>query len=174
MATQAFLSFFSPLPSPSPSPNHPPPVTAEESVALCLFNLAAGGSCIMSQPSVPLYQCSVCGKTFSSYQALGGHKSSHRRLAAPGEPGRADRPAGPTNGESNGSGAHQCSLCMRRFQTGQALGGHKRLHYWEAAAAPSSSFISVNVREFDLNLPPEEEDEEIQSPLLRKKIRLSD
>ncbi|PKU59463.1 Zinc finger protein AZF3 [Dendrobium catenatum] len=120
----------------------------------------------MSQPSVPLYQCSVCGKTFSSYQALGGHKSSHRRLAAPGEPGRADRPAGPTV-------AHQCSLCMRRFQTGQALGGHKRLHYWEAAAAPSSSFISVNVRVFDLNLPPEEE-EEIQSPLLRKKIRLSD
>ncbi|KAL0921786.1 hypothetical protein M5K25_008895 [Dendrobium thyrsiflorum] len=174
MATEAFLSFSYLLPSPSPSPNHPPPATAEESVALCLFNLAAGDSCVMSQPSVPLYQCSVCQKTFSSYQALGGHKSSHRRPPVPGESGRADRPAGPPDGESNGSGAHQCSFCMRRFQTGQALGGHKRLHYWDKAAAPSSSSISVNVREFDLNLPAEEKEEEIQSPLLRKKIRLSD
>ncbi|KAH0728968.1 hypothetical protein KY289_000156 [Solanum tuberosum] len=35
-----------------------------------------------------LYKCSVYGKGFGSYQALGGHKASHRKLVAGG--GRGD------------------------------------------------------------------------------------
>lgn len=106
-----------------------------------------------SQPSdgaKQSYQCSICGKSFSSYQALGGHKTSHRK------PVSVDDVA---NGNaSSGAGGdrvkvHQCSICLRTFPSGQALGGHKRLHY-EGGAAAKLKF------EFDLNMPaPEVETE---------------
>ncbi|XP_020593613.1 zinc finger protein ZAT6-like [Phalaenopsis equestris] len=167
MAAEALSSFFFfPLfsPSSSPSPNHPPPPqpTAED--------LPGWEGYVTNQPPHPLYHCSVCGKSFSSYQALGGHKSSHRRASVTGGEERRWSSAG----VSDGSGPHRCSLCFRRFPTGQALGGHKRLHYWEPAPLPPPSYsdISVNGCGFDLNLPPE--DEEPRSALLRKKIRVSD
>ncbi|EEC83328.1 hypothetical protein OsI_28713 [Oryza sativa Indica Group] len=32
----------------------------------------------LSAPVGAEFKCSVCGRSFSSYQALGGHKTSHR------------------------------------------------------------------------------------------------
>ncbi|KAK8933772.1 Zinc finger protein ZAT6 [Platanthera zijinensis] len=179
MATEALLSLFPSLPSPSPRHAPPPPPhipffpSAEKHLALCLFSLSSGG--IRQQTDSPMYRCSVCGKTFASYQALGGHKSSHRRHDMTAEAARVASSGASSGGSSGGSGAHQCSLCHRRFPTGQALGGHKRLHYWESTAAASSS-VSGTVRGFDLNLPPAltaEDEEEVQSPVPSKKMRFT-
>ena len=77
------------------------------------------------------YKCDVCGKEFTSYQALGGHKASHRvKLQQPlvdnanAEAGGQTRPRMAPSGK-----IHKCSICHVVFPTGQALGGHKRRHY---------------------------------------------
>jgi hypothetical protein len=146
----------------------------------------------------------VRGKAFASYQALGGHKSSHRRpptgeqyaaaLAA------AQQAAGSAAGHSEetmttSGGPHRCTICRRGFATGQALGGHKRCHYWDgssvsvslsattSATGTGTGSSGVTVRNFDLNLMPVpesdgmrrwvDEEEEVQSPLPIKKRRIS-
>ncbi|KAL3621082.1 ZINC FINGER protein [Castilleja foliolosa] len=114
------------------------------------------------------YKCSVCGKAFTSYQALGGHKASHR--AKP-----------PTTTDDGGSAAnyvlalnpsgrvHECSVCHKAFPTGQALGGHKRRHYegvigGGAAKSRTTSSTGGVARNIDLNMPPSPEcDEEVES-----------
>ncbi|CAN6168641.1 unnamed protein product [Urochloa humidicola] len=122
------------------------------------------------------YECSVCGKVYPSYQALGGHKTSHRKPPTPpptATPQAAPAPAGDEAATGTGGGAHaeekvhQCSLCLRTFPSGQALGGHKRLHYEggadgvkadkdAAAKTKASAAHQANpavLRDFDLNLP---------------------
>lgn len=135
------------------------PSTEEEYLAICLIMLARGAtdrrkssSPIPDRDPAPAptnsatklnlsYKCSVCDKSFPSYQALGGHKASHRKSA--GGFGVEDHQStsstttittttnsGNNNSYIVGSGkAHQCSICHKSFPTGQALGGHKRCHY---------------------------------------------
>jgi len=115
------------------------------------------------------YECSVCGKVYPSYQALGGHKTSHRKPPPAPAAQAAAAPAGDEAAPLGGGVAHaeekvhQCSLCLRTFPSGQALGGHKRLHYEGGAAgadgvkadktkASAAQATSV-LRDFDLNLP---------------------
>lgn len=129
----------------------------EEYLALCLLMLARG-TAVQPPPTPPPpsrrlssdhrdFKCTVCGKSFNSYQALGGHKTSHRKPPA----NNANVPSGqePSNNKShsnggsvifNGNGTvsnsvnqsgkiHTCSICFKSFSSGQALGGHKRCHY---------------------------------------------
>nr|CAB3500427.1 unnamed protein product [Digitaria exilis] len=128
------------------------------------------------------FHCAVCGKAFSSYQALGGHKSSHRKPPTPEQ--YAAVAAASTGGEldetEGGGGPHRCSICRKGFATGQALGGHKRCHYWDGSSVPVSSVSASVMRNFDLNLMPVPEssgmrrwveEEEVQSPVLPIKKR---
>ncbi|XP_047087753.1 zinc finger protein 1-like [Lolium rigidum] len=156
----------------------------EEHLALSLLMLARGhrDQRASSSPAQE-HACSVCGKAFASYQALGGHKASHRPKPPPAA--AVDEPAAsPVASSSTSSGAggkvHECSVCKKTFPTGQALGGHKRCHYEGpigGVAAASSGF--------DLNLPalPDivtdrcmqaaaADEEEVLSPLAFKKPRL--
>ncbi|KAK9044249.1 hypothetical protein V6N11_072564 [Hibiscus sabdariffa] len=131
------------------------PTTEEEYLALCLIMLARGRSAdsagvdhyrlqpsssssqLPPPPPPPLklsYKCSVCDKAFNSYQALGGHKASHRKPSADAAATSTtvDNPSttGTTTSGTNGGGRlHECSICHKSFPTGQALGGHKRCHY---------------------------------------------
>ncbi|KAE8661215.1 Detected protein of unknown function [Hibiscus syriacus] len=86
------------------------------------------------------YKCSVCSKAFNSYQALGEHKVSQRKLS--------------------GSNYDQSTST-----TGQALRGHKRCHH-EGGVGNSASVVStsegvgstnttthISNRGFDLNMP---------------------
>ncbi|CAN4112110.1 unnamed protein product [Withania somnifera] len=183
------------------------PPTEEEYLALCLIMLARSGTgssasgtshvaAIHQQPEkktadlqppteVVLYQekreksykCTVCDKAFSSYQALGGHKASHRKITATASDD--NNPSTSTSTSSavnisalNPSGrSHVCSICHKAFPTGQALGGHKRRHYEGklggnnrdnggvgvhsgSVVTTSDGGASTHIpRDFDLNMP---------------------
>ncbi|KAG6400345.1 hypothetical protein SASPL_137171 [Salvia splendens] len=173
--------------------DHP---TEEEYLALCLIMLARGGATSSTaappQKSLPppppatVYKCSVCNKGFGSYQALGGHKASHRKLTSSGggDENSTTSASAVTSTSGGGGRVHECSICHKHFPTGQALGGHKRRHYDGAAAAASSSEgvgSTVSHRDFDLNLPalPDQfwrrfgGEDEVESPHPAKKARAS-
>ncbi|KAG7577882.1 Zinc finger C2H2-type [Arabidopsis thaliana x Arabidopsis arenosa] len=205
--------------SPSSSSSSPPrsrpksqnqDLTEEEYLALCLLMLAKDqpSQTRFHQQSQSLtpppesknlpYKCSVCGKAFPSYQALGGHKASHR-IKPPTVISTADDSTAPIIsivGEKHPIAAsgkiHECSICHKVFPTGQALGGHKRCHYegnlgggGGSKSISHSGSVSSTVSEershrgfIDLNLPALPElslhnnpivDEEILSPLTGKK-----
>ncbi|GMJ12810.1 salt tolerance zinc finger [Hibiscus trionum] len=174
----------------------PPPLTTEEEyLALCLIMLARGSAAsdggdddrrrVSSSEAGATpsglkmsYKCSVCDKAFPSYQALGGHKASHRKPSTDGAAANNQSITSTTSsgggGDTGGNGrAHKCSICHKTFPTGQALGGHKRCHYeggnnnnHNSNKSGSVSLSGVTVSEggasrqthrvnfgFDLNLP---------------------
>ncbi|XWS45160.1 hypothetical protein CRYUN_Cryun15aG0112800 [Craigia yunnanensis] len=175
------------------------PPTEEEYLALCLLMLAQGNTTRTSPSSAEKnslnnYKCTVCKKAFPSYQALGGHKASHRKHGGADEhptttttTAAATTTAVATNSppmNNPGGKTHMCSICYKTFSSGQALGGHKRCHY-EAGSNNNSGNDGVksssqSQRDFDLNLTagPEEpsnidvnqkdkssgDDEEVESP----------
>ncbi|KAL0356928.1 UNVERIFIED_CONTAM: Zinc finger protein AZF2 [Sesamum calycinum] len=144
----------------------------------------------LTTTTINSYKCSVCNKAFPSYQALGGHKASHRAkpptaTADDGNPPTVLPTASTYTSVINSSGKlHECSICHKSFPTGQALGGHKRRHYegviGSAAAKSRTTTTSSNggggsdqmtvavSRNIDLNLPPSPGfhcDEEVESAL---------
>ncbi|XP_057510070.1 zinc finger protein ZAT9-like [Actinidia eriantha] len=102
------------------------------------------------------YVCETCFKVFRSYQALGGHRASHKKPRV--QNNLASKPE-PKNGEK----VHECPYCFRVFSSGQALGGHKRSHV--TGSSSTTTIVTPNKSKFgenmiDLNLPaPIEEDE---------------
>ncbi|KAF8115282.1 hypothetical protein N665_0029s0118 [Sinapis alba] len=181
-------------------------LTEDEYIALCLMLLARDGDRTRDLPSLLhptptlIYKCSVCDKEFSSYQALGGHKASHRKNSSMSQSSGGDdhqATASAITIVSHGGGGsvkpqHVCSICNKSFATGQALGGHKRCHY-EGKNPSSSVSVSEGVgstshvssgshnhhhRGFDLNIPPIPEfstvngEEEVMSPMPTKKLKL--
>ncbi|KAL0392110.1 UNVERIFIED_CONTAM: Zinc finger protein ZAT6 [Sesamum radiatum] len=117
----------------------------EEYLALCLVMLARGGAPPLhpkpsqSQPRIPVppppadqsklvYKCSVCDKAFGSYQALGGHKASHRKLSAGDDNPTSTSTSTVTTstvaagGSGSGGRTHECSICHKCFP-GAGLGG---------------------------------------------------
>ncbi|KAJ0241974.1 Zinc finger protein AZF1 [Hirschfeldia incana] len=129
----------------------------EEYLALCLLMLARGTA--VQPPLTPPppsrrpptsdhrdFKCTVCGKSFNSYQALGGHKTSHRKpptnnnvnvVPSSQEPANNNGHSNvvfsgnvtASNGVNQSGKIHTCSICFKSFSSGQALGGHKRCHY---------------------------------------------
>lgn len=58
------------------------------------------------------YTCAECGRSYSMYQALGGHVTGHSRR----------------RGNSKREKLYQCRECFAVFSTGQQLGGHMTMH----------------------------------------------
>ncbi|KAK7396515.1 hypothetical protein VNO78_17579 [Psophocarpus tetragonolobus] len=82
------------------------------------------------------FECKTCNRKFSSFQALGGHRASHKRSKLEGDELKA-----PAMSLSLGNKPkiHECSICGQEFSLGQALGGHMRRH----RAAINEDFTSI-------------------------------
>ncbi|KAM1453638.1 hypothetical protein ACFXTH_003199 [Malus domestica] len=189
----------------SKRPRSEDPPTEEEYLALCLIILARGTTTSSELPPQPpsrdlSYKCSVCNKGFSSYQALGGHKASHRKSDSSAAAMVDHQIAAASSVTTTSGRTHECSICHKTFRTGQALGGHKRCHYHGGSAATSAVTTSEgggagasshsqshqSQRGFDLNMPALPEfwpgfggdkksqlsgEQEVQSPMVGKKPR---
>ncbi|XP_077236593.1 C2H2 type zinc finger transcription factor family [Tasmannia lanceolata] len=139
--------------------------------------------------SIGIYRCITCNKSFSTHQALGGHRASHKK----GKNSSAseeftlgedceDEQAGLTHVDNSleseqnslpkAAMPHLCNICNKTFLTGQALGGHKRCHWTGPTEAPTSSITSpedtaksgLQPRDFDLNELPTIEDQDLGFP----------
>ncbi|KAM3279449.1 hypothetical protein ACQJBY_046671 [Aegilops geniculata] len=76
------------------------------------------------------FVCKTCGRAFASFQALGGHRTSHLR----GRHG-LELDVGVARAiKERKKQRHECHICGLGFEMGQALGGHMRRHREEIAA----------------------------------------
>ncbi|XP_016515360.1 uncharacterized protein LOC107832070 isoform X1 [Nicotiana tabacum] len=137
------------------------------------------------------FECTTCNKSFYSYQALGGHRASHKRTKGcenitiaieHTQNQAADNKLTNTKNSSNDSTidefgekvetssvskklkGYECPICFKIFQSGQALGGHKRSHLIAKAKSNNQAVIlqkpTPEIRDFlDLNLPAPVEEE---------------
>ncbi|KAL0535660.1 hypothetical protein IC582_030001 [Cucumis melo] len=137
------------------------------------------------------FQCNSCNKIFHSYQALGGHRASHKKakgcLASKTENSENSIETEISNDptfeskstatalevenqqeseihmgyEKKNRKHHQCSICLKIFSSGQALGGHKRSHLISGSESrnkfpetTSNQKPDAEIRDYlDLNLP---------------------
>ncbi|KAJ3683998.1 hypothetical protein LUZ61_013162 [Rhynchospora tenuis] len=70
-----------------------------------------------------IYECKTCQRQFPSFQALGGHRTSHKRPRA-----RAEGIGLVLGASKKAKQRHECTVCGAEFAMGQALGGHMRRH----------------------------------------------
>ncbi|KAF8088568.1 hypothetical protein N665_0536s0018 [Sinapis alba] len=131
-----------------------------------------------------VYQCKTCDKSYHSFQALGGHRASHKKPKLGATALKCEEKRSSSTVETAGvvgsflslqvtssdgnkklEKTHECSICKAEFSSGQALGGHMRRHrgLTQNANATSShdqeSIRPKNFLELDLNLPAPEIDE---------------
>ncbi|EEF42869.1 zinc finger protein ZAT5 [Ricinus communis] len=128
-----------------------------EPEAMATTRAATTKGMMCSGPSY-VYQCKTCNRCFPSFQALGGHRASHKKPNNKGTGSNEEKKGreqeeedqlllNDTNttlslqianrGSSNPTAAaaniksnkvHECSICGAEFSSGQALGGHMRRH----------------------------------------------
>ncbi|KAL4324439.1 hypothetical protein GQ457_11G030260 [Hibiscus cannabinus] len=105
------------------------------------------------------YKCETCNRSFRSHQALGGHRASHslKNKQIPED----DEDSGDDDDDRrihHQQRIFECPFCDKVFQSGQALGGHKKVHFAHQDKASVSSSSTPQL--FDLNLPASTDDEE--------------
>ncbi|KAK4384304.1 Zinc finger protein ZAT11 [Sesamum angolense] len=104
-------------------------ITALANCLMLLSSRSGGGAGGGGEYSTRVFTCKTCNRQFPSFQALGGHRASHKkpRLMAGDE--SLQRPLSPPKPKT-----HECSICGLEFPIGQALGGHMRRHRAGAVA----------------------------------------
>jgi len=117
------------------------------------------------------YTCKVCGKSYATNQALGGHAAGHKNkqrraasiaaafpfpLGRGGAGGKADEP-------------HECRKCGKVFASGVALGGHMRVHYTGPPIVPARK----NKKRCLAPPPPAEGDIAVAAPPVGLSLALS-
>ncbi|KAK7267544.1 hypothetical protein RIF29_20220 [Crotalaria pallida] len=83
------------------------------------------------------FACKTCNRKFPSFQALGGHRASHKKPKLNGDNQQL------LKSEAKKPKMHECSICGQEFSLGQALGGHMRRHRAAAATNNEQGFGSI-------------------------------
>lgn len=109
------------------------------------------------------FRCETCKKDFQSYQALGGHRASHKKTKNDHQ-FNEDEDEDLEEEEGNfvvDQRVFECPFCNKVFESGQALGGHKKVHL--SNLGNSNANVKSNPARFiDLNLPaPIDDDDEV-------------
>ncbi|KAF3442910.1 hypothetical protein FNV43_RR16828 [Rhamnella rubrinervis] len=149
-------------------------------MAKCLIMLSHGSQTKPRKSSLSnnddVFECKTCNRRFSSFQALGGHRASHKRprlMMAELAP-KTETKLGDLSVKKQ-TKMHECTICGLEFSMGQALGGHMRRHraaMVDTGGFASTSFVpvvsktpvvikrsnSLKVSWMDLNLTPLEND----------------
>lgn len=132
------------------------------------FSELSGGAGEKTAAGFYVYECKTCNRSFPSFQALGGHRASHKKPKFAAEEKKSNSnsksPISPPRKEDFDSEetqltrenpvlslqinnikakVHGCSICGSEFNSGQALGGHMRRHR-AAAAAAAAAVVTVN------------------------------
>ncbi|CAI9105314.1 OLC1v1004211C1 [Oldenlandia corymbosa var. corymbosa] len=90
---------------------------------------AVAGFMAVAGPSGRVFECKTCKKQFPTFQALGGHRASHKKLKLVAELLTQPSDAGGVMMmKKKKKKRHACSICGLEFPLGQALGGHMRRH----------------------------------------------
>ncbi|KAL6502466.1 hypothetical protein OROHE_024471 [Orobanche hederae] len=148
MATKDLLIMMEKAPQPLLPPLDYTADDMDAAECLLMLSLSGAGDCLLpSSPSAPTkssspatapptcnsvrkvkytHMCDVCPATFTSHQALGGHKTLHRPKSTTAAAAAVSRSTVALKLDGKG---HVCSICHQKFPSGQALGGHKRKHY---------------------------------------------
>ncbi|XP_026664693.2 zinc finger protein ZAT1-like [Phoenix dactylifera] len=128
------------------------------------------------------YECTACNKFFPSYQALGGHRASHKRMKvlfasrieasnnsleidASIKPARLEELVEKKVGLDTSSEAskkvksHECPICRKVFSSSQSLRGHRKSHLVASSDGGGLTHQTIVIQQqplgmpFDLNLP---------------------
>jgi hypothetical protein len=93
-------------------------------MANCLMLLSKVGQIdVTKNPRTRAFVCKTCDRQFPSFQALGGHRASHKKPRLMAGDLFHNRPTSPAKPKTHG-----CPVCGLEFAIGQALGGHMRRH----------------------------------------------
>ncbi|OVA18297.1 zinc finger protein [Macleaya cordata] len=144
-----------------------------------------------SPRSSRIFECQTCKRQFPSFQALGGHRASHKKprlMIGGGGGGGEDSKLDETQIMKNldfsmkSSITHECTICGQEFTIGQALGGHMRRHRnakREGLILPAAMISPTSSTHHPLPPPPlMDPEEEDQGPpvvvVLKNKKKQSD
>ncbi|GER35166.1 zinc finger family protein [Striga asiatica] len=173
-------------PRPSPASSNESTTTEEEDTARCLILLARSHFPNSNKhPSTScMYACKTCNRAFTSFQALGGHRASHKKpkneprnpatVPPPDEEGFVPAPKRRMLQPSylhlanvvesvpktlSFPRVHECSCCGAEIASGQALGGHMKRHWaGPTGGGPEEGRRQGNGRPLDLKLPALEDE----------------
>ncbi|KAL4291132.1 hypothetical protein GQ457_14G023440 [Hibiscus cannabinus] len=148
--------------------NFPSETERNLSLANCLMLLSQGGNnydqhAMNNNPS-RVFECKTCNRQFDSFQALGGHRASHKKPRLIDGDSRSTENRPPAKPKT-----HECSICGLEFAIGQALGGHMRRHRTGTSEEINQTVVTPIVKKsnstrvlcLDLNLTPLENDLEL-------------
>ncbi|GMI80954.1 hypothetical protein like AT5G03510 [Hibiscus trionum] len=126
-----------------------------------------------ASPGMFVHQCKTCNRCFPSFQALGGHRASHKKpkvndhhednnnynynnkeLRFGKDDDYYDEPndmnttlslqiTSKASVSCNKSRVHECSICGAEFSSGQALGGHMRRHRSTLSNVPTTTTLNT-------------------------------
>ncbi|KAB1211501.1 Zinc finger protein ZAT4 [Morella rubra] len=139
---------------------------------------------VSSSSKITKYKCKICDKNFHSHHALGGHQSIHRtkncselKIHSCEESSQRDiipeteakcklvsiefgeNSVEQEKSVSKETKEHKCHVCFKVFASGQALGGHKRVHSLKSSETLAEETLVIKQQIsaisdlVDLNLP---------------------
>ncbi|KAL3518245.1 hypothetical protein ACH5RR_020834 [Cinchona calisaya] len=113
---------------------------------MLLSQVGESTNSITTVPSDRVFKCKTCNKQFHTFQALGGHRASHKKIKLV-----AELLTQPSNSRRKAK-KHECPICGLEFAMGQALGGHMRRH--RAAILEETKGLQIDNKSQPQNMAP--------------------